>query len=304
MMKNNNLLRWIEICNDYKKEDFIPLIVDKELLGAISKDRLNLFENEKKVFVFENGILNLKPQTFEDRTFEIEKVMKKWFQQGIIKHWKNEPYRVSKEFNSQPKFLIERAAASLLGIQKYGVHLNGFVRDENQIKMWIGRRSATSGLFPNKLDQLVAGGLGAGFTPLETLIKECEEEANISKQLAQQAISIGVITYCMTSEQGNLNRDALFIYDLELPSNFVPENTDGETQSFYLWDLEKITKLVENTEEFKTNCNLVVIDFLIRHGFITPENTPNYLTLIQGLHGSFCNFISLKYLNRKGKIVK
>jgi 8-oxo-dGTP pyrophosphatase MutT (NUDIX family) len=287
-MKNNNLLRWVTICNAYEKKDFIPLIVDNELLGAISKNRLNLFENEKDVFIFEKGILTLKPQTFEDRTFEIEKVMKKWFQQGIVKHWKDEPYRVSTEFNSEPKFLIERAAASLLGIQKYGVHLNGFVRDKNnEIKMWIGRRSATSGLFPNKLDQLVAGGLGASFTPLEVLIKECGEEANIPKTLAQQAKSVGMITYCMTSENGNLSRDALFIYDLELPFDFIPENTDGETQSFYLWNLNKIIQLIENTEEFKTNCNLVVIDFLIRHGFVTPENTPNYLSLIQGLHGSF-----------------
>jgi len=287
-MIENSLLHWINLCNSYNKEDFIPLIVDNELLGAISKQHLSLFENEKDVFGFEKGILTLKPQTFEDRTVEIEKMMKKWFQKGIVKYWKNEPYRVSSEFNAEPKFLIERAAASLLGVQKYGVHLNGFVRgDKNKIKMWIGRRSASSGLFPNKLDQLVAGGLGAGFTPLETLIKECEEEANISKQLAQQATSVGAITYCMTSHQGNLNRDALFIYDLELPIDFVPENTDGETQAFYLWDLEKITELVENTEEFKTNCNLVVIDFLIRHGFITPENTPNYLSLIQGLHGSF-----------------
>ncbi|MEY3220663.1 MAG: hypothetical protein RIT27_2020 [Pseudomonadota bacterium] len=282
----NKLLRWVEICNDYQKEDFISFIVDNELLGAINKKYLNLFENEKQVFTFEKGILTLKPQTFEDRTFEIEKVMQKWFQMGIFKHWKNEPYRVSRDFNAEPKFLIERAAASLLGIQKYGVHLNGFVKDNNEIKMWIGRRSAMSGLFPNKLDQIVAGGLGAGFTPLETLIKECEEEANISKQLAQQAKPVGMITYCMTSPQGNLNRDALFIYDLELPLDFIPENTDGETQIFYLWDLEKVLELVENTDEFKLNCNLVIIDFLIRHGFLTPEKIP-YDALIQGLHGSF-----------------
>jgi hypothetical protein len=114
------VLHWVKICNEYNKEDFIPFVVDNELLGAISKKHLNLFENEKEVFRFENGILTLKPQTFEDRTFEIEKVMKKWFQQGIVKHWKNEPYRVSTEFNLEPKFLIERAAASLLGVQNMG----------------------------------------------------------------------------------------------------------------------------------------------------------------------------------------
>jgi len=161
----NNLLRWVKICNNYQQEDFIPFVVDNELLGAVPKNRLTLFEDEKHVFIFEKGILTLKPQTFEERTFEIEKVMQKWFQMGIFKYWKNEPYRVSHDFNAEPKFLIERAAASLLGVQKYGVHLNGFVREKNHIKMWIGRRSATSSLYPNQLDQIVAGGLGAGFTP-------------------------------------------------------------------------------------------------------------------------------------------
>jgi len=83
-----------------------------------------------------------------------------------------------------------------------------------------------------------------------------------------------------------LNRDVLFIYDLELPLDFIPENTDGETQTFYLWDLEEIVELVENTDEFKLNCNLVIIDFLIRYGFLMPEKIP-YDVLIQGLHGSF-----------------
>ena len=37
-----------------------------------------------------------------------------------------------------------------------------------------------------------------------------------------------------------------------------------------------------DTEDFKFNVSLVIIDFLIRHGLIDPEH-PDYLELIAGL---------------------
>ena len=36
--------------------------------------------------------------------------------------------------------------------------------------------------------------------------------------------------------------------------------------------------------DFKFNVSLVLIDFMIRTGHITPENEPNYLALVTGLH--------------------
>ena len=81
-----------------------------------------------------------------------------------------------------------------------------------------------------------------------------------------------------------LRHDVLFCYDLELPADFTPVNTDGETAEFYLWPMEKIAKTVEGGDDFKFNCSLVVIDFLIRHGLIAPDH-PDYLALLRGLRG-------------------
>jgi hypothetical protein len=65
-----------------------------------------------------------------------------------------------------------------------------------------------------------------------------------------------------------LKRDALFCYDLELPLSFIPEPMDGEVESFELqtldWVLQKIVEGGPNG--YKPNCNLVIIDFLIRLG--------------------------------------
>jgi hypothetical protein len=40
---------------------------------------------------------------------------------------------------------------------------------------------------------------------------------------------------------------------------------------------------VRDTEEFKPNCNLVIIDFLVRHGSLEPE-TAGYSELVTALH--------------------
>ena len=39
---------------------------------------------------------------------------------------------------------------------------------------------------------------------------------------------------------------------------------------------------VAETREFKFNCNLIVIDFLVRHGLIGPER-PDYIEIVGGL---------------------
>jgi hypothetical protein len=53
-------------------------------------------------------------------------------------------------------------------------------------------------------------------------------------------------------------------------------------ESFRLVDLEELAHLVADTDAFKLNCNLVVIDFLVRHGLLSPED-PDYLPILQGL---------------------
>ena len=42
-------------------------------------------------------------------------------------------------------------------------------------------------------------------------------------------------------------------------------------------------EIVEITDDFKFNCNLVIIDFCIRHGVLPPEH-PDYEAILRGLH--------------------
>ena len=177
---------------------------------------------------------------------------------------------------------MERAAATLFGITAYGVHLNGFVRDNDRLSMWIGRRSQSAAVEPGKLDQMVAGGLPAGLDIVENLAKEAAEEASIPADLVARAKPAGTVSYC-TDWPGGLKRDVLFIFDLELPADFVPSNSDGELDAFTLLPIADVMATVRETDNFKFNCSLVVIDFLIRHGVIEPDE-PDSTELMRGLH--------------------
>ena len=42
---------------------------------------------------------------------------------------------------------------------------------------------------------------------------------------------------------------------------------------------------VRDTSEFKYNCNLVLIDFFVRHGLIEPDD-PDYLAIVAGLRAT------------------
>jgi hypothetical protein len=55
-----------------------------------------------------------------------------------------------------------------------------------------------------------------------------------------------------------------------------------QVEEFFRWPLDKVIDTVANTQLYKPNCNLVVIDFLIRHGAISPD-MPGYLDVVRGI---------------------
>lgn len=49
-----------------------------------------------------------------------------------------------------------------------------------------------------------------------------------------------------------------------------------------LWDLERVAHVIAHTDDYKPNCGVVVMDFLVRHGYITPDMN-GYARLIAGM---------------------
>lgn len=158
---------------------------------------------------------------------------------------------------------LDRGAIPSFGVVAVGVHVNGLVRRPEGLHVWIARRAADKLLDPGKLDHITAGGIPAGLTPEQTLVKEAEEEAAIPRELARQARHVATIRYAMERAEG-LRRDLLYCYDLDLPGDFVPRAADGEVASFELWPIARVLETVRDTDEFKFNVNLVLIDLFLR----------------------------------------
>ncbi|MCP1241450.1 NUDIX domain-containing protein [Acetobacter lambici] len=166
---------------------------------------------------------------------------------------------------------IDRGALPLFGFVATGVHMNGLVRKADGLHLWTGRRAANKRLDPSKLDHLVAGGMPAGHTPREALVKEAAEEASIPAVLAEQAVQSGRLVYALDRAEG-LRRDILYCYDLYLPESFEPSAADGEVESFTLLPLTEAYRIVRDTDAFKFNVNLVLIDLFLRTGLIDPTS--------------------------------
>jgi len=181
--------------------------------------------------------------------------------------WRREEFDVRATPDGEALARIDRGAIPSFGVMAAGVHVNGLVRTASDWLIWVGRRARDKLLDPGKLDHIVAGGVPAGLTPFETLVKEAAEEAAIPADLARTAKLVGHISYAMARPEG-LRRDHLACYDLALPADFTPQPADGEVESFELLPIGTVMELVRDTDAFKFNVNLVLIDLFIRLGLI------------------------------------
>ncbi|GAB1602646.1 nudix hydrolase 20, chloroplastic-like isoform X1, partial [Argonauta hians] len=271
----------------------LPFVVEGCQVGLIPRPFWSELEAYSDVFYMESSSggrgdsVHLQHfQTVEERSRRMESVLQDLRGKKVFKKldgWRNEEYQVKPYFNSPNLMNIERSAVNIFGIPEYGTHLNGYTcSEEGEVKMWIGRRSDTKPTWPGKLDNLSAGGLSSNMSAIQCMRRECEEEAGITGPLLDKLVPTGSVTY-MYGDKAGLHAGTQFIYDLCLPSHFVPHNADGEMSHFYLMGIEELKeKILE--DDFKPNCALVILDFLIRRGFITPDTEPNYLEMVEMLH--------------------
>jgi isopentenyldiphosphate isomerase len=278
-----SLIERLRHCTVDDLSGFRPWSIDGRDIGWLRQDVAEALRHFPSVFLVDDERVTLQAHLdqFDYRTAAIGEVVRALVELGIVQGWRNESFAVAARYGEAPLLRLERAAVPVFGVKAYGVHLNGFVRTAEGIKLWVGRRANNRPIEPGKLDNMVAGGLPFGLDPMSNLVKESAEEAGVSKPLARQAQSVGAISYRMI-HQGFLRQDTLFLYDLELPETFQPRNTDGEIADFRLMSLKEVASILDDTEAFKFNVAPVVIDFLIRHGYLTPEH-PDYVDLATGL---------------------
>jgi hypothetical protein len=278
-----SLLDRIRECQRWERARYRPFRIEGQGVGWITAafaERLSAFP---EVFRVSGEAVDLAPALtgFEQRSRAVEQALLALKDEGLSRGWRNEAYPVGVDFYAPPLMQIERAAVPLFGVRACGVHVNGFVGRGRDLKLWVGERSPHKQTAPGKFDHLVAGGQPMGISLTDNVIKESGEEASLPEEMARQARPVGFVSYITERSEG-LRSDLCFAYDIELPDSFVPRNTDGEIESFSLWPIEDVRARMAATEDFKFNVALVNIDFLVRHGYLSPEE-PGYVDIVEGL---------------------
>ena len=273
----------IEACRRWTPEDYLPFVVDGRRVGRVRRDIAPRLAPFDEVLDLGDAAVALKARytDFEARSAAMHEVVLALAAAGVNLRLRDEDYAVHADWSEPPLLRLERGAVPLFGTCGLGIHVNGFVRKDDGLHLWVGRRAKDKATAPGKLDHIVAGGQPYGLSLQENLIKESAEEASIPADLAARGRPVGAVSYITGMAEG-LRHDLLYCYDLELPADFEPVCSDGEVEEFFLWPLARVLEVLEAGDDFKFNAALVNIDFLIRHGVIGPER-PDYPALVHGL---------------------
>jgi len=273
----------INSCNSFDPARVVPLTAGNARIGLVRHDNADALRRFRDVFaVGEHGVELVAGGDEDAVSRAVDAVVDALVAEHRVPRWRNETFAVAPRWDMPPVFRLDRGAVPFFGTRAYGVHLNGYARREDGLFLWIGRRSPDKQVAPDKLDNLVAGGIGNGHGIDETLVKESEEEASIPASLIRHAVPAGAVSYRMETRLG-IRDDVLFVYDLETPADFMPKNCDGEIAQFELMSAREVLDRIRTTSDFKFNVNLVILDFAVRHGLLRPDD-PEYLDVATGLH--------------------
>lgn len=201
--------------------------------------------------------------------------------QGLIRAWRNEPFVLPDPGTGTALATMERAAARFWGTLTYGAHANGFVAspDGCPTHVWIAQRSPHKATDPGRFDNLIGGGVPAGQTPRQALVREGFEEAGLSPARLSGAWPGSVLRLQRDIPEG-LQHEWLFSFDVELPPGIEPRNQDGEVTGFTLMPVAQAAELARG-EQMTVDAAVVTIDFLLRHRLLDDDEAARGLAALR-----------------------
>lgn len=289
----NGILQILNNLNTFNETNrsvgkYFDFIVTGKKVGIVLEHIAEILMKYESCFTVKDDIVSIRSEfaSGDAITKAVEEVLHDLKARKIFKcldGWRSEHYDVRPRYSQDPLFKLERAAATLFGIKQYGCHINGYIKKNGLYFMWIAKRSKTKQTYPGMLDNFTAGGLTAGLSPTECAVKELEEEAGCVGQAASKLRPVSTLSYAYLKE--GVAMEAQFIFDLKLPESFVPKPTDGEVEQFFLMGIEEVKQALVGGN-FKENSAMVTFDFLLRKGFVNPDETPSYFEMFEKMHYS------------------
>lgn len=271
-----NLLHRVESVLRWDETKLRPLWVEGRVMGwpthAVAKRLADL----RPHFLVDDRSVRLSPQVagYARMTAVFDEATDALVESGHVPKRRRERYPLLRRFAEVPLAAVDRGLVPVLGLRSFGIHVNGFVRGADGLKMWVGKRARDKATAPGKFDHLIAGGQPLGLSLADNLVKEAWEEAGMAAELARRAKPVGLLSYKTFFTDGQRD-DVLFCYDIEVPADWRPQPQDDEVEHFELWPIAQVIERLQRTDDFKFNVGLVLVDFLMRHGYLQPA-APGY----------------------------
>ncbi len=191
----------------------------------------------------------------------LQNMAQQWHRLGLLSGWRNEPFDVRNPAG-QTLFALERAAFRPLGLASRAVHINGLVHTAGGWRFWIARRSPFKAVDPNKLDNLVGGGIASGESVHTAMLREGFEEAGLSETVLTP-LQAQSVQHSLRAVSRGLHREWLHIFDAVLPEDVLPQNQDGEVAEFMQLTLAEVVAAMLD-KRFMNDALLATLDMFER----------------------------------------
>ncbi|KJV29590.1 NUDIX hydrolase [Aquitalea magnusonii] len=271
-MQVDGVLGYLAKITRFDRSAFTPLFIAGQPMGCVNQVWLaRLLESEAALFRLQaDGLHCTVEGDYAAISHQLDQAAKRWQAAGWLNGWRNENFTAFLP-DATPLFELERAAFRPLGLTSRAVHLNGLTRlPDGEVRMWLGRRSPDKAVDPNRMDNMMGGGIAAGESIELALEREGWEEAGIPADKLELLPQTGVLLAERPVQRG-LHREWLHVYDLWLSGKEEPCNQDGEVAEHVCVPLAEVENLLV-AERFMIDAALVAIDCLLRLQYWGPHN--------------------------------
>jgi 8-oxo-dGTP pyrophosphatase MutT (NUDIX family) len=255
-----------------------PFVVDARVVGSVARAHLGALRRWPEVIEVDTDRVTLAVPA-PQRDAALAAVHAQLHADGLLLGWRNETFPLFDPATLAPLALIERAAARFWGCLTLGAHATGYVAgaDGRPAALWIARRADDKATDPGLYDNLIGGGVPAGQSAHEALLREGFEEAGLDRALTATARPGPVLQMDRDVREGR-QHERLYSFDLQLPAGLAPVNQDGEVAGFTLLPVAEALQLASGSA-MTVDAALVTVDFLHRHGFITRSDIGDALRM-------------------------